>query len=226
VAGMVHALTLLVIMLVAGRWAAMIPMACLAGILVVVAWNMAEVHSFLDVFRTSRYDMAVLLVTFVLTVVFDLVIAIEIGMVLAAFLFMKRMSDTAVLKPLAGLAGDGDDPIGSEVKGVPRDVLIYEINGPLFFGAAQTFMDTLKTTGDRHRVLILRMRHVPFIDATGLHRLKDIVKTMGHRGVRVLLSDVRPAVRHSIRDAGILQDGMVLPSVEEALKQVARSGEA
>jgi SulP family sulfate permease len=225
VAGIVHALTLLVIMLVAGRWAAMIPMACLAGILVVVAWNMAEVHSFLDVFRTSRYDMAVLLVTFVLTVVFDLGIAIEIGMVLAAFLFMKRMSDAAVLRPLAGAEGEGDDPIGPELKGVPRDVLIYEINGPLFFGAAQTFMDTLRTTGGTHRVLILRMRHVPFIDATGLHRLKDIVRTMGHRGVRVLLADVRPDVRHSIRDAGILQDGMILPSVEEALKQVARAGE-
>ncbi|MBL0045216.1 MAG: STAS domain-containing protein [Flavobacteriales bacterium] len=220
VAGMVHAVTLLLIMLVAGKWAAQIPMACLAGILVVVAWNMAELHSFRAVFKTSRYDMAVLLTTFLLTVIFDLVIAIEIGLVLAAFLFMKRMSDSTHLRALSESADASDHLFDAEFKNVPKHVLIYEINGPLFFGAAQTFTDTMKTVGDKHRVLILRMRHVPFIDATGLHRLQDIIHTMQRRNMRVLLTDVQPDVRHAMRDAGILKEGMLFPGIGEALKQV------
>ncbi len=224
VAGMVHAVTLLLIMLVAGKWAAQIPMACLAGILVVVAWNMAELHSFRAVFRTSRYDMAVLLTTFLLTVIFDLVIAIEIGLVLAAFLFMKRMSDSTHLRALSESADASDHLFDAEFKNVPKHVLIYEINGPLFFGAAQTFTDTMKTVGDKHRVLILRMRHVPFIDATGLHRLQDIINTMQRRNMRVLLTDVQPDVRHAMRDAGILKEGMLFPGIGEALKQVGGTG--
>ncbi|MBK9759308.1 MAG: STAS domain-containing protein [Flavobacteriales bacterium] len=224
VAGMVHAVTLLLIMLVAGQWAAQIPMACLAGILVVVAWNMAELHSFRAVFKTSRYDMAVLLTTFLLTVIFDLVIAIEIGLVLAAFLFMKRMSDSTHLRALSESADASDHLFDAEFKNVPKHVLIYEINGPLFFGAAQTFTDTMKTVGDKHRVLILRMRHVPFIDATGLHRLQDIIHTMQRRNMRVLLTDVQPDVRHAMRDAGILKEGMLFPGIGEALKQVDGTG--
>ncbi len=220
VAGMVHAVTLLLIMLVAGEWAARIPMACLAGILMVVAWNMAELRGFRAVFRTSRYDMAVLLATFLLTVVFDLVIAIEIGLVLAAFLFMKRMSDSTQLRSLSERANESEQLFEREFKNVPKHVLIYEINGPLFFGAAQTFTDTMKTVGDKHRVLILRMRHVPFIDATGLHRLEDIVHTMELRGRRVLLTDVQPDVRHALRDAGILKEGMLHTGIAEALKHV------
>jgi len=220
VAGMVHAITLFLIMVVAGKWAAMIPMPCLAGILVVVAWNMAEFHSFRAVFKTSRYDMAVLLVTFLLTVIFDLVIAIEVGMVLASFLFMKRMSDAMNIRPLVSEAGNSDQLFDAELAGIPKHVLIYEINGPLFFGAAQMFTDTLKTVGDRHRVLVLRMRHVPFIDATGLHRLQDIVGTMERRGIRVFLAGVQPDVRHAIRDAGFLTEGMLYPTVEEALKHI------
>jgi len=136
VAGMVHAVVLLLIMLVAGQWAALIPMSCLAGILVVVAWNMAEVRGFRAVFKTSRYDMAVLLVTFILTVVVDLVVAIEIGLVLAAFLFMKRMGDSTRFSELSGEARSGEQLFESEFGKVPRHVMIYEINGPLFFGAA------------------------------------------------------------------------------------------
>ncbi len=222
-AGMVHAVVLLLIMLVAGKWAALIPMSCLAGILVVVAWNMAELHSFRAVFRTSRYDMAVLLATFLLTVVFDLVIAIEIGLVLAAFLFMKRMSDSTQLRSLGGTADQEDKLFDAEFKNVPKHVLIYEINGPLFFGAAQTFTDTMKTVGDKHRVLILRMRHVPFIDATGLHRLKDIMHTMERRNVRVALTDVVPEVERALRDSGILLEGVLYAGVPEALASDQRN---
>lgn len=222
VAGMVHAVVLLLIMLIAGPWAAMIPMACLAGILVVVAWNMAEVHGFIAVFNTSRYDMAVLLVTFFLTVVVDLVVAIEIGLVLAAFLFMKRMSDSTRFEALS--ASEGNEQLFEKEFGrVPPHVLIYEINGPLFFGAAQTFTDTIGRIGDQHRVLILRMRNVPFIDATGLHRLGEIIRAMEKRKVQVLLTDVVPEVRHAMRDAGILQERTLFPRVHDALAEAQRN---
>lgn len=217
VAGIVHAIVLLVIMLVAGQWAAMIPMACLAGILVVVAWNMAELHGFIAVFRTSRHDMAVLLATFLLTVFFDLIIAIEVGMVLAAFLFMKRMSDALVLKPLSRTDDQGEALTGSELGPIPSGVLIYEINGPLFFGAAQTFVDALRKIGDRHHTLVLRMRHVPFIDATGLHRLGDIKATMDQRKVRLLLTEVQPDVRQAILKAGTLKTNALQDTVQESI---------
>ena len=223
VAGMVHALVLLLIMLVAGQWAALIPMSCLAGILVVVAWNMAEVRGFRAVFKTSRYDMAVLLVTFILTVVVDLVVAIEIGLVLAAFLFMKRMGDSTRFSELSGEARSGEQLFESEFGKVPRHVMIYEINGPLFFGAAQTFAETIRKVGDQHRVLILRMRHVPFIDATGLYRLEDIVRTMERRGMRVLLTDVVMEVETSLRAAGVVKEGMLYPGVTDALASIQRN---
>ncbi|MBK9177463.1 MAG: STAS domain-containing protein [Flavobacteriales bacterium] len=222
VAGIVHAIVLLAIMLVAGKWAAMIPMACLAGILVVVAWNMAELHGFIAVFRTSRHDMAVLLATFLLTVFVDLIVAIEVGMVLAAFLFMKRMSDVLVLKPLTDPGNQGDALLESELGRIPKGVLVYEINGPLFFGAAQTFVDTLKTIGDGHRMLILRMRHVPFIDATGLHRLHDIIQTLRKRKVDVQLVEVMPEVRGALLRAGILSADEQSATMEEALARVKR----
>lgn len=222
-AGMVHAAVLLLILLVAGQWAALIPMACLAGILVVVAWNMAEVHSFIAVFRTSRYDMAVLLVTFLLTAFVDLVVAIEIGLVLAAFLFMKRMSDSTRLSELGVADGTGEKLFEAEFGKVPPHVVIYEINGPLFFGAAQTFAETIRKVGDQHRVLILRMRHVPFIDATGLHRLGDIIHTMERRRMRVLLTDVAPDVAESLRGSGILTEGMLVGGMSEALASAQRN---
>lgn len=222
VAGIVHAIVLLVIMLVAGQWAAMIPMACLAGILVVVAWNMAELHGFIAVFRTSRHDMAVLLATFLLTVFFDLIIAIEVGMVLAAFLFMKRMSEALVLKPIPQAGDQGDALTEAELGPIPNGVMVYEINGPLFFGAAQTFVDALRKIGDRHHTLVLRMRHVPFIDATGMHRLGDIKATMDQRKVRLLITEVQPDVRQAILKAGTLKPDALQDTVQEAIA-MARS---
>lgn len=221
VAGIVHAIVLLVIMLVAGKWAAMIPMACLAGILVVVAWNMAELHGFIAVFKTSRHDMAVLLTTFLLTVFFDLIIAIEVGMVLAAFLFMKRMSDAMVLKPLSDTGDHSDALIETELGRIPSGVMVYEINGPLFFGAAQTFVDSLRTIGEKHHTLILRLRNVPFIDATGLHRLKDIRARMEQRKVRLMITEVRPEVRQALLKAGTLDATAMHATVQEAIASVS-----
>ena len=217
IAGMVHALTLLVIMLLAGPWAGMIPMACLAGILVVVAYNMSEWRGFVEVLKGNRYDAVVLLVTFILTVVFDLVLAIEVGMVLAAFLFMKRMSDITDLRPVLA-EGEGEEHLfDQEHQRLPPHVLLFAISGPLFFGAAQKFQDVLGQIHDRHRVVVLRMRHVPFIDATGIHRLKGIVLHLRARGRRVHLIDLDPRVRAELAAEDWAGDGLIADSLEQVV---------
>ncbi|MCB9304166.1 MAG: STAS domain-containing protein [Lewinellaceae bacterium] len=225
IAGIVHALTLLTIMLVASPLAKHIPLACLAGILVVVAYNMSELHAFFSIFKTTRYDIAVLLATFLLTVIFDLVIAIEIGMVLAAFLFMKRMADATNLGQsmiFEGPAGKEGPTFEQELKAIPRNILIYEINGPLFFGAAQKFSDTLKNIiGDHHNVLILRMRNVPMIDATGLQRLQEILHFMRSRNVQVILSGVNQTIREQATKLEIIEDQFIRADVQDALAYAA-----
>src|SRR5690606_39101994 len=144
VSGIVHALTLLVIMLVAAPLAGLVPMACLAGILVVVAWNMGEWSYFRNALKGNRYDLTVLLVTFAITVLFDLVLAIEVGMVLAAFIFMKRMADVTDLRPALGEGSASTTrAVEEELKGLPKDVQVFEITGPLFFGAALRFQQVL-----------------------------------------------------------------------------------
>lgn len=222
ISGVVHALTLLVIMLLAAPLAGLIPLACLAGILVVVAWNMAELHTFAAILRSNRYDAAVLLVTFFLTVVFDLVVAIEIGMVLAAFLFIKRMADATSLGQMFDAQTAGDSPLFEDEFGkIPPHIAVYEINGPLFFGAAQRFFDALKDLGDRHSVLILRMRHVSIIDATGMKRLEDLVRLLEGRGVKVVLSGVSPRIMDDLLKAGFIDVERMQPDMEAALKWVS-----
>lgn len=198
IAGIVHAITLLAIMLAAAPVAGRIPLACLAGILVVVAYNMSEWRSFISVLKGNRYDATVLLVTFFITVVFDLVLAIEVGVVLAALLFMKRMSDITDLRPVLSAGGGEESLFDEELRSLPRHVLLFEISGPLFFGAAQKFQDILAEINDRHTVVVLRMRHVPLIDATGLHRLKDIIKHLKTHGRQVYLTDVDQRVMEEL----------------------------
>ncbi len=196
VAGLVHATTLLLITLFFGRWVGLVPLAALAGILVVVAYHMSEWRRFVDELSAPRSDVLVLLTTFLLTVVFDLVIAIEVGMVLAAFLFMKRMAEvtnvSAVTRELAEDAGDlySTDPNAVRRREVPPGVDVYEINGPFFFGAAESFKNTVMGVDARPEVLIVRMRNVPAIDSTGMHALRDLVRHCRHQKRLVLLSDV------------------------------------
>ncbi|RYZ51873.1 MAG: sodium-independent anion transporter, partial [Sphingobacteriales bacterium] len=161
VAGMVHALTLLLIMLFAGRWAALIPMATLAGILVVVAWNMCEWENFLSILKGPRSDAAVLITTFLLTIFIDLTIAISIGMILAAFLFMQKMITFTNVSALKNESGDermDEQTAGSYL--IPQDVEVFEITGPLFFGAAYKFRDAMRFIEKPPKVLIIRMRKV------------------------------------------------------------------
>lgn len=214
VAGIVHAITLLLIMLFIGKWAALIPMATLAGILVVVAYNMSEWQSFVSVFKGSRSDVAVLLTTFLLTVLVDLTVAIEIGMVLAAFLFMRKMikfSDVSILTKDIDDNGNGNDKDAIGNFAIPENVEVFEITGPLFFGAAYKFKDAMKFIEKPPKVLILRMRQVPIIDATGIRTLKEVNKESKHRGTKLILSEV-----HSQQVMKELQDARLLFSIGKA----------
>ena len=194
VAGIVHAFTLLLITLVVGRWAALIPMATLAAILVVVAYHMSEWRAFLGELHAPRSDVAVLLTTFGLTVVVDLTVAISVGMVMASFLFIRRMAGVTSVNVVtqelrAAAQDDGEDQLVDR-RTIPDGVEVYEINGPFFFGAATTFKDTLARVAGRPRVLIIRMRHVPVLDSSGMHALTDVVHRTRADGTAVILSDV------------------------------------
>ena len=195
VAGITHALTLLVITLVAGRLAAYIPMATLAAILVVVAYHMSEWRSFVAELRSPKSDVAVLLTTFLLTVLVDLTVAIEVGMVLAAFLFIRRMAEVTNVSVVTreiqqGLGGDDGSEELFDRKSMPVGVEGYEINGPFFFGAAQSFKDAVSQVAGKPKVLILRMRNVSAMDSSGLHALSDVIQRARKDGTAVILSGI------------------------------------
>jgi SulP family sulfate permease len=225
VAGMVHAATLLVIMLFVGKLAALIPMATLSGILIMVAWNMSEAESFLSVLKGSKSDAAVLMTTFLLTVFIDLTVAIEIGMILAAFLFMRKMMQTSSVQQtvFSSEVLSEDSPLPYSI---PNGVDIFEINGPLFFGAAYKFKDTMKMIENPARVLIIRMGNVPVIDATGLRVLKDVQQELHKHGSKLILSEVSSGqVTFELRKARLLfriGKANVTDTFEQALK---RAGE-
>ncbi len=206
VAGMVHAVTLLLIMLFIGQWASLIPMATLAGILVVVAYNMSEWESFLSVFKGPRSDVAVLLTTFFLTVLVDLTVAIEIGMVLAVFLFMQKIIKVSDVKSMALQTEDnGSDVDSIDDYQLPKGVEVFEITGPLFFGAAYKFKDAMRFIEKPPRILIIRMRRVPIIDATGIKTLQEVHKESRHRGTKIILSEVHSTqVLQELKDARLL----------------------
>ena len=205
VAGIVHAITLLVIMYFFAGAAALIPMATLAGILLVVAYNMSEWRVFAHLFRSPRSDVIVLMTTFVLTVVIDLTVALQVGIVLAAFLFMRRVAVLSEGRFVRELLDEDriDEGAAAGVLQVPPGVVIFEIQGMLFFGAASKFKDALHNTDTKPRVLILHMRDVLAADATGLRALEDIVDKARADGTAVLLSGVRSQPREVIERSGL-----------------------
>ncbi len=210
VAGMIHAVTLLLIMVFFGRWAALVPLATLAAILVVVAYHMSEWRAFRAELTAPKSDVLVLLFTFGLTVLVDLTVAIEIGMVLAAFLFMRRMAEVTQVVRLDEDDDAGDlyatDPNGVRRRVIPDQVEVYEINGPFFFGAAETFKDTLAQVARKPKVLIVRLRNVPAIDSTGMHALKDLVHRTRRDGTLVLLSDVHTQPLIALSRSAVLEE--------------------
>src|SRR5690606_29382083 len=164
------------------------------------AWNMGEWSYFRNALKGNRYDLSVLLVTFAITVLFDLVLAIEVGMVLAAFIFMKRMADVTDLRPALGEGSASTTrAVEEELKDLPKDVQVFEITGPLFFGAALRFQQVLSEINDKHRTVVLRMRHVPMIDATGVKRLQDMVAGMRSGKRQVYLTDITPEVLRELQ---------------------------
>ena len=198
VAGIVHAVVLLLIFLFLMPLAQYIPMACLAGVLVVVSYGMSGWRSFLAMMRNPKSDVTVLLLTFFLTIIFDLTIAIEFGLICACLLFMRRMAETtdvhAILNEI-DLNEDADMERGNlEHLTIPKDVEVYEINGPYFFGAGNRFEDIMARYGRRPKVRIIRMRKVPFIDSTGLHNLENMCLMSQKEGITVVLSGVNEKV--------------------------------
>ena len=206
VAGVVHAVVLLLIFLFLMPLAQYIPMACLAGVLVVVSYGMCGWRSFAALMRNPKSDVTVLLITFFLTIVFDLTVAIEVGLIIACLLFMKRMAESTDVKVISDEIDPNED---AEIKSgnlehltIPQGVEVYEINGPYFFGAGNRFEEIMATFGDRPKVRIIRMRKVPFVDSTGIHNLTNLCEMSKKEGIKVVLSGVRPNVNATLVKAG------------------------
>ncbi|MEO7136639.1 MAG: sulfate permease [Gemmatimonadales bacterium] len=210
VAGIIHALTLLVITLFLGHWAALIPLATLAAIVLWVAYRMAEWRVFRSELSAPKSDAIVMVVTFLLTLLVDLTVGIGVGMVLASFLFMKRMAEvtnvTLVSRELPDSEPSGDHSGAIYRRNVPPGVEVYEINGPFFFGAAEKFKDTLSEVSRKPKILIIRMRHVPAIDSTAMHALRDLVRRTRRDGTLVLFSEVQPQPLVALERSGLLHE--------------------
>jgi SulP family sulfate permease len=225
VAGMVHAATLLLIVLFFGPLAGRIPMAALAAILVVVSYNMSEWRRFRGELRAPKSDVAVLLVTFLLTVLVDLTVAVEVGMVLAAFLFMKRMSEVTNVSLISGQFTDREeaaDPGAVALRTVPKDVDIYEIDGPFFFGAAESFKSVVASVAKRPRVLVIRLRRVPAIDSTGLAALRDLVQRSRQEGSLVILAELHSQPVVAVTNSVLFEElgeANITGSLDDALER-------
>jgi SulP family sulfate permease len=228
VAGIVHAATLLLITLFFGKWAALIPMATLAAILVVVAYHMSEWRTFREELHAPKSDVAVLLTTFFLTVIVDLTVAIEIGMVLSAFLFMHRMSEvTAVNAVTQQLAREAREEEKAEVplaqltpRSVPTGIEVFEISGAFFFGAAEAFKETLTQVATKPKVLIIRMRDVSLLDATGLRALRDVIRRSKAERTLVLIAEIHAQPRAALERSPLyeeLGEGQIYMTLEDAL---------
>ena len=206
VAGVVHALVLLLIFLFLMPLINYVPMSCLAAVLIVVAYNMSGWRTIVAIFKTPKSDISVLLVTFLLTVIFDLTIAIEIGLLLAVVLFLRRVMENTEIKVYSEQldVAEGTDVPGSEVLDVAKGVSVYEIDGPFFFGVATKFDEMMRSSMKAKPIVrILRMRKVAFIDATGLHNLEIFISSSRREGIHIVLSGVRDNVKAAIEHAGI-----------------------
>ncbi len=207
IAGIVHAVVLLLIFLFLMPLAKYIPMACLAGVLVVVSYGMSGWRSFLALMKNPKSDVTVLLITFFLTIIFDLTIAIEVGLIIACLLFMRRMSETTDVHIISNEINpddeDSDMHLGNiEHLTIPKGVEVYEINGPYFFGAGNRFEEIMATLGDRPQVRIIRMRKVPFVDSTGIHNLTNLCEMSQKEGIQIVLSGVTEKVHSQLNKAG------------------------
>ena len=227
VAGIVHAIVLLIIFLVLMPLAAYIPMSCLAGVLVIVSYNMSGWRTFMQLMKNPKSDVIVLLITFFLTVIFDLTIAIEVGLLMACLLFMKRMAESTQIKVIADEI-DPNDETDAEVHEehliIPKGVEVYEINGPYFFGIANKFEELMAAMEDHPKVRVIRMRRVPFIDSTGIHNLQNLCEMSHREGTHIVLSGVTPNVYSVLEHNGFCQllgKDHICPNINVALDRAA-----
>ena len=224
IAGIVHAFVLLAILLLLMPYAEYIPMASLAAVLVVVSYNMSGWRTIRGLLKNPKSDVIVLCVTFFLTVVFDLTIAIEVGLILACALFMKRIMETteiSVIRDEIDLSREADLQVKEEPLAIPEGCAVYEINGPYFFGIAGKFDDLMANIGHRKpKVRIIRMRKVPFIDSTGIHNLANLIEMNHEEGIHVILSGVTPKVHSQLEKAGFydkMNSDHICPHIDVAL---------
>ena len=226
VAGMIHAVVLLLILLLLMPLAQYIPMACLAGVLVIVSYNMSGWRTFKGLLKNPKSDVSVLLITFFLTVIFDLTIAIEWGLVLACVLFMRRVMETteiSVIKDEIDPNKESDLEVHEEHLIIPEGVEVYEINGPYFFGIATKFEEMMSNMGERPKVRIIRMRKVPFIDSTGVHNLTNLCDMCKKDNIQVVLSGVNEKVQKVLEKTGFLYtlvgEQNICPNINVALER-------
>ena len=224
VAGIVHAVVLLLILLFLMPLAQYIPMACLAGVLVVVSYNMSGWRVFKGLLRNPKADVVVLLITFFLTVIFDLTVAIEVGLVIACVLFMKRVMETTEISVITDEIdpnNESDLEVHEEHLIIPQGVEVYEINGPYFFGIATKFEEIMARLGDRPKIRIIRMRKVPFIDSTGIHNLDTLCRMSQKENIHIILSGVNPQVHSVLEKSGfyeLLGKENICSNINEAIE--------
>ncbi|MBR0361561.1 MAG: sulfate permease [Paraprevotella sp.] len=224
VAGIIHAIVLLLIFLLLMPLAQYIPMACLAGVLVIVSYNMSGWRTFRELLKNPRADVAVLIITFILTVIFDLTIAIEFGLVLACLIFIKRVMETTEVNifknEILPTETDSETPTEKEHLIIPQDTEVYEIDGPYFFGIATRFEEIMMRMKEKPKVRIIRMRRVPFIDSTGIHNLTNLCEMSHKDGIHIILSGVNPKVHEALKKSGfynILGKENICNNIHDAL---------
>ncbi len=228
VAGIIHAVVLLVVLLFLSQLVMYIPMTCLAAVLVVVCYNMSGWKTFVSLAKNPKSDFTVLMVTFALTLVFGLSIGIGIGLLLAVVLFIKRTSEASVIRIFRDEIDPGknlDVSLHEEKLVIPEGVEVYEIDGPYFFGVANKFDEIMKIIGDKPKVRIIRMRKVPFIDSTGIHNLETLCEQSGREGIQIILSGVNKHVRETLEKAGfpkLIGDEYICSNINEALKKSSK----
>lgn len=229
VSGIVHAVVLLLILLFLMPLAQYIPMACLAGVLVIVSYNMSGWRTFMALLRNPKSDVVVLLITFFLTVIFDLTIAIEVGLLIACVLFMKRVMETteiSVIRDEIDPNQESDLEVHEEHITLPKGIEVYEINGPYFFGIATKFEEIMSQLGDRPKIRIIRMRKVPFIDSTGIHNLANLCEMSQKENIHIILSGVNPKVHQVLEKSRfyeLLGEDNICSNINEAVAKATET---